>query len=54
MKEQYAIFKDGKIVFAGHQEVVQRAFCCLHDSFYFTAGSAKARTDAFPYTVSQL
>tara|TARA_R110000868_G_scaffold53164_1_gene167185 strand:+ start:118 stop:285 length:168 start_codon:yes stop_codon:yes gene_type:complete len=55
MKEQYAIFKEGgQIVFAGQNEVVQRAFACLRESFYFTAGSGKAREDAFPYHIEQI
>lgn len=55
MKEQYAIFKEGsQIVFAGQQEVVQRAYDCLKDCFYFAAGTAKARKDAFPYYIKQL
>jgi hypothetical protein len=54
MKPQYGIFKEGKIVFAGDQDVVERAFNVLHRSFYETAGTAKRRTDAFPYSVSQI
>lgn len=54
MKEQYAIFKEGQIVFAGHQEVVQRALCCLRDCFYFAAGTSKPREDAFPYRIEQI
>jgi hypothetical protein len=54
MKEQYAIFKDNRIVFAGDKEVVERAYSCLHDSFYFAAGTSKPRTDAFPYSISQI
>jgi hypothetical protein len=54
MKEQFAIFKEGKIVFAGDQEVVQRALCCLRDCFYFAAGTSKARKDAFPYHIEQI
>ena len=55
MKEQYAIFKEGgQIVFAGTQEVVQRAARCLYDSFYFAAGTSKPREDAFPYYIKQI
>ncbi len=51
---RYGIFKYGKMVFAGDQEVVERAYVCLRETFLFVAGNAKARTDSFPYTVSQL
>ena len=54
MTEQYAIFKESQIVFAGHREVVERAFSCLHDCFYFVAGSANPRRDAFPYRIEQI
>lgn len=54
MKPQYGIFKQGKIVFAGDHDVVERAFSCLHECFYFAAGTSKPRTDAFPYSISQI
>jgi hypothetical protein len=56
VKEHYGLFKkgDSRVVFAGRQEVVQRAYDCLKDCFYFTAGTAKAREDAFPYFIKQL
>lgn len=54
MKEQYAIFNQGKIIFTGDQEVVLRAFYCLCDCFYFAAGTSKAREDAFPYCIKQI
>jgi hypothetical protein len=54
MTAQYGIFKYGKVIFAGDKEVVERAYVCLRETFYFVAGTAKPRTDAFPYTVSQL
>jgi hypothetical protein len=54
MTAQYGIFKYGKVIFSGDKEVVERAYVCLRKTFFFVAGNAKARTDAFPYTVAQL
>jgi hypothetical protein len=56
MQEQYGIFKkgDSRPVFAGNQEVAQRAFESLKACFFFTAGTAKAREDVFPYSIKQL
>jgi hypothetical protein len=54
MQVQYAIFKEGQPIFVGNEQVVRRAFHCLYDCFYFTAGTSKQRTDKFPYTLSEI
>lgn len=54
MQQNFAIIKEGRIIFIGSEKVVQNAFNCLRDSFYFTAGTSKAREDAFPYRIEQI
>jgi hypothetical protein len=56
MKATYAIFKTGvsSPIFIGSQLVVERALEALRSSFYFVAGTAKPRTDKFPYSISEI
>ena len=56
MKATYAIFKTGvpSPIFIGSQHVVEKALEALRSSFYFAAGTAKPRTDEFPYSISKI
>lgn len=56
MKATHGIFKESNStpIFVGDFPTVKRSFEALRASFFFAAGTAKARTDEFPYTIKPL